>query len=118
MYIVKKIKSNGICIISLNGNVNIKNKNDYEREINDIINESSKKIIFDLENVGYINSIELDLLAYTIKKLKRIKGSIKFINASKSLLELFELTRLSKVLKICENEEIAIKKISDEELEN
>ena len=111
--VTDKLKTNGICVISLRGDINTENVDDFKEKIDNIINSSIKKYIIDFQELNYLNSVGTSVIAFALKKTKKFQGDIKLINLSSSILELFEITRLAKVFDIYNSEDEAIKALSD-----
>ncbi len=106
--VVAKPRANGVCVISLRGDIGAETVNDFKMKIDGIINNSTKKYIMDFQEVTYLNSIGVGAVAAALKKAKKFQGNIKLINVSPSVQELFEMTRLTKVFEIFDTEEEAI----------
>ena len=104
-----KTLANGVCVISLRGDIGAETVNDFKIKIDGIINNSIKKYIMDFQDVSYLNSIGVGAVAASLKKVKKFHGNIKLINVSPAIQELFEMTRLTKVFEIYDNEEDAVK---------
>ena len=83
--------------------------NDVKIKMDGIISSSVKNYIMDFQDISYLNSIGVGAIAATLKKVKKFQGNIKLINVSPAVQELFEMTRLTKVFEIFDNEEDAIK---------
>ncbi len=105
-------KSNNITLVVLRGEIGTETVNQFKDKIDAIINEGRKRLIMDFQEVSYLNSMGLGVVAATLKKVKKDKGDLKLINLSPSVQELFELTRLTKVFEIFDSEESAIKSFS------
>ncbi len=61
------------------------------------IKEGIKIFIFDLTNLKSINSSGLGILISSLKNVKKSGGSLKIINASEKILNIFKLTKLDNV---------------------
>ncbi len=105
-------KSNNITLVVLRGEIGTETVNQFKDKIDAIINEGRKRLIMDFQEVSYLNSMGLGVVAATLKKVKKDKGDLKLINLSPAVQELFELTRLTKVFEIFDSEETAIKSFS------
>ncbi len=105
-------KSNNITLVVLRGEIGTETVNQFKDKIDALINEGHKRLIMDFQEVNYLNSMGLGVVAATLKKVKKDKGDLKLINLSTSVQELFELTRLTKVFEIFDSEESAIKSFS------
>ncbi len=104
-----KTLANGVCVISLRGDIGAETVNDFKTKIDGIINSSTKKYIMDFQEVSYLNSIGVGAVAAALKKAKKFQGNIKLINVSPSIQELFEMTRLTKVFEMFDSEEEAVR---------
>ena len=104
-----KNKANGVCVISLKGDIGAETVNDFKIQIEGIINSAIKNYIMDFQDITYLNSIGVGAIAAALKKVKKFQGNIKLINVSPSVQELFEMTRLTKVFEIFDSEEDAIR---------
>ena len=73
-------------------------------EINDLINnlidKEKKKIVIDLENVGWMNSSGLGILIGAVTTLKNNGGKLVIVNVSDRIANLLKITKLSGVFNI------------------
>jgi len=104
-----KPKADGVILIVLRGEIGTETVNDFKDKIDQIVAEGQSKLIMDFQEVNYLNSMGLGVVAATLKKVKKSKGDLKLIRLSPAVQELFELTRLTKVFEIFETEEEAMK---------
>jgi len=58
------------------------------------------KFLINFENVKYISSAVLGMLMTVNKAIVKEKGELRLAGIDKSLMEVFKLTRLDKILKI------------------
>ncbi len=105
-------KGNDITLIILRGEIGTETVNQFKDKIDQIVNDGKNKLIMDFQEVNYLNSMGLGVVAATLKKVKKNKGDLKLINLSPAVQELFELTRLTKVFEIFDSEENAVKSFS------
>jgi anti-sigma B factor antagonist len=61
------------------------------------------EIILDFDLVEYLSSAALGKLITMHKKVAAAKGKLMLCNIQKDILEVFQLTRLDQVLKLCKN---------------
>jgi len=61
------------------------------------------EIILDFDLVEYLSSAALGKLITMHKKVAAAKGKLFLCNIQKDILEVFQLTRLDQVLKLCKN---------------
>ncbi len=102
-------KSNNITLVVLRGEIGTETVNQFKEKLDAIVNEGRKRLVMDFQDVSYLNSMGLGVVAATLKKVKKDKGDLKLVNLSPAVQELFELTRLTKVFEIFDSEESAIK---------
>ena len=102
-------KGNNITLIVLNGEIGTETVNQFKDRIDQIVNDGNTRLIMDFQDVNYLNSMGLGVVAATLKKVKKSKGDLKLLNLSPAVQELFELTRLTKVFEIFDSEDTAIK---------
>ncbi|GAB4269108.1 MAG: STAS domain-containing protein [Candidatus Rifleibacteriota bacterium] len=105
-------KGNDVTLIVLRGEIGTETVNQFKDKIDQIVAEGKNKLIMDFQEVNYLNSMGLGVVAATLKKVKKSKGDLKLINLSPAVQELFELTRLTKVFEIYDSEESALKSFS------
>lgn len=97
-----------IKIIELEGEVDVYTSMNLKKELNNLIDNGSKKIIINLKKVIYMDSSGLGVLVAVLKKIKKDEGSMKITNLSSSIKKIFELTRLTKFFEIYEEEKEAL----------
>ena len=105
-------KSNDVTLVVLRGEIGTETVNQFKDKIDQIVADGKNKLVMDFQEVNYLNSMGLGVVAATLKKVKKNKGDLKLINLSPAVQELFELTRLTKVFEIFDSEEDAVKSFS------
>ena len=90
MNITDQIKPNGICVISLQGDINKESLNDFKEKIEAIVNKTRKKYVINFQSVNIFTS---DGASVIVSALKKCKKSVEMLNFSLSLscpeMELF-----------------------------
>jgi len=102
-----------ITIIDLVGN--IKTNDDYtsfKKTIDDTIQDGRVKLILNFKSVHFINSSGLGRLILASKRAKENGGSLKIVELSADLQELFSFTRLDSKIDIFPTEEDAVESFS------
>ena len=88
---------NGVLTINLIERVDSNNANDFEKEIDEIIEQSTfDELLLDGEKLAYISSAGLRV----ILRLKKKEPSLKVINVSSDVYEIFDMTGFTEVLTI------------------
>lgn len=106
-------KGNGVTLVVLRGEIGADTVNDFKEKMEATITTSCKKYVIDFQEVNYLNSVGIGVVAAALKRVKRSQGNIKLANLSPAVAELFEMTRLTKVLEIYDSEEEAIKSFGE-----
>ena len=83
-----------------------------EKEFKDIVqlelNQGSEKFIFDLKSCDFIDSTFLSVLVTSYKRIAENKGQLKIVGFKPAVRSMFELTRLTKIFDIYEDEQTAL----------
>lgn len=106
--VMAKPRPNGVCLILIQGDIGNDTVDVFNTKIEEIIKKPTRNYIMDFAEVRYLDSVGVGAVTEALKRAKSIKGNIKFINLSSMTMELFEMTRLTKVLNIYESEEDAL----------
>lgn len=64
-----------------------------------------RKLLLNFANVEFMSSAALGKLIRLHQRLTQVSGKLVLCNISKSILEIFQLTRLDKMLKIVDSEQ-------------
>src|SRR5437870_12378821 len=103
-----------VTILDISGRITLGEGNVALREIvRDLLEKGSKKILLNLGEVQYVDSSGLGELVGTCKTVRSQGGELKLVNLSRRVHELFQMTRLSSVFCIEEDEARAIKSFGD-----
>ena len=70
--------------------------------------ERRTKIILDFSNVEYLSSAALGKLITMEKKVKSAKGKLRLCCIRPEIYEVFAITKLNRLFKICEDQERAL----------
>lgn len=96
-------------IIDMSGRITVGEGNLLLRELVGNLVESGKKdIVLNLGDVTYVDSSGLGELVRTLTTIRNLHGELKLVNLSKRVEELLQMTRLSSVFDIYEDEASAI----------
>lgn len=90
-------KTDNTLKIALDGRIDSTNAADVEKQLDDIINENSfEELIIDAQKLEYISSAGLRI----ILRLKKNNSSLKIVNVSSDVYEIFEMTGFSEIMPI------------------
>ncbi len=79
------------------------------REFLEMADEASDKMLLDFQGVTFMSSAMIGKIVLLNKKCKAGKTTIKLCNIAPSIMEVFEITRLTKVFAIYESIDEAMK---------
>ncbi len=66
------------------------------------------KLVLDFSNVEYLSSAALGKLITMDKKVKAAKGKLRLCSIRPEIYEVFAITKLNKLFKICRDQEEAV----------
>jgi anti-sigma B factor antagonist len=96
-------------VIEMSGRIKVGEGNLLLREMVGNLAESGKKnIVLNLGEVTYMDSSGLGELVKTHSTIRKLQGELKLVNLSKRVEELLQMTKLSSVFDIYEDEASAI----------
>jgi anti-sigma B factor antagonist len=73
--------------------------------------DARKKIVLDFSNVEYLSSAALGKLITLDKKVKGVNGTLRLCSIRPEIYEVFTITKLNKLFKICEDQAAALASI-------
>lgn len=85
-------------IIRLSGRLDTTTAPSLEKAINEDVADE-KNLVFDVKFLEYVSSAGLRVILSTQKKMQNI-GSMKFINVSEAVMEVFQITGFTDILTI------------------
>ncbi len=94
-------------ILSLQGRLDLTSAADLKDASRYIIDKENCKLILNMEAVEFINSSGLGALVSILKDVRNSKGTLKLSNLAPHVKEIFDITQLSNIFDICENEQTA-----------
>jgi len=103
------IERDDVVVIALSGKImGGPEAGEINELINNLIDNDKKKIIIDLENVGWMNSSGLGILIGAVTTLKNNNGKLIIVNVSDRIANLLKITKLSGVFDIEQDVDNAI----------
>jgi anti-anti-sigma factor len=89
-----------ITIVRLDKRIDSSNADDFEKEIDKIIKEGKKKILFDFSGTDYISSAGLRVLLLTVKGTKKAGGKVALCSLKPFILEVFVTAGFNQIFSI------------------
>jgi len=84
--------------------INVNTSASFKTKFNDLIAQGNLIILLNLSEIDFIDSSGLGAIISVLKSLSRNKGHLAICGAKTPVVNLFSLTRLDRVLKLCSNE--------------
>ena len=106
---LRREKKNDVTICCIVGEININTVPDLKVIFNGIIEEKLEKVLLNLEEVEYIDSLGLATLLFFDKGLKAASGKMIISNIIPKVGSIFKITKVDQVLTIFDAEEEALK---------
>ncbi len=105
---IKSFEKEGVAVYQVNGEINISTSPELKKQFE---KQNAKKIVIDLEKVGYIDSSGLATLVEILKKTKTAGGGLALAGMSDKVKSLFEITKLDKLFQIVRTQDEGISKV-------
>jgi anti-anti-sigma factor len=104
---------NGICVISVEGNIALDGVNEAKTYLRPHMeNQDLKGILINFEKVNFIDSSGIGLIVSVFKAMQQREGKFALSNLSKKNEEIFTITRLNKILDIYSTEGEALSSLA------
>jgi len=82
------------------------------KELYKLVDEMDrKKLIVDFTKVQFLASAAISVFLTLLKKSNAIKGTLVLCGMRKELMQVFEITKLTKLFKFAEDEKAALKQL-------
>jgi len=106
---IKNKEVNDQTILELQGEIDVYTYPSLNDALLNLISSGITKIIINIENIAYIDSTGLGVLANSANKIQDKDGELRIICTNPQLIKVFDVSGLtSKNLKIYKNEQLAI----------
>ncbi len=102
-----------IPIVHINGEIDIYTCPELRKKLCELIDNGSRKLILDLENIQYIDSTGLGTIAHTARAIESENGQIFVISSKNQIKKIFKVSGLEKKnITLCDTETSALKELS------
>jgi anti-anti-sigma factor len=100
---------NGIYLLALNGRLVLgEESNGFRTTVDNLLSSGAKKMVINLEHVGYVDSAGLGALIEAHRKTKAQGGRLKLSNLGPNFKHALELSRLLPTFETCPTEAAAM----------
>jgi anti-sigma B factor antagonist len=103
IYIVEKLLD-GLIVVDVRGRITLGPETEALRgKLKQLIESGQRRIILNLAEVTYIDSVGLSTLVASYTSARRAGGDLKLLHLPRGVHQLLQVTRLSTVFEIFEN---------------
>ncbi|MBZ5668517.1 MAG: STAS domain-containing protein [Acidobacteriia bacterium] len=107
IYIVEKLLG-GLMVVDVRGRITLGPETEALRgKLKQLIEGGQRRIILNLGEVTYVDSVGLSTLVASYTSARRAGGDLKLLHLPRGVHQLLQITRLSTVFEIYENLEAA-----------
>src|SRR3989338_10956706 len=90
--------------LEISGDLDFHSSPDLKKKFQEIFDRQTRKIVVNLEKVGYIDSSGLATFVDALKKSKRINGLLILTELAPVVRSVFEIAKLDKVFTLASSE--------------
>lgn len=99
----------GVIVLEMRGKLDINSSMALKEDFGKFISDGKKSILINMADVDFINSSGLGALVSGLKMVREENGVLKLCSLRQYVKELFEVSQLTKIFSIFENEKDALK---------
>jgi anti-anti-sigma factor len=93
-------------VIELKGELDtFRTANDFNRVVNDFIDQGDKKFVFDFKKLQYVNSYLLGCVAQAYRRIKEKQGRIYVLTDNPEIQSLFDVSGLAEAVSIFKSQD-------------
>jgi anti-sigma B factor antagonist len=112
--ITNRRKSGSITIVDLRGRIDLGEASlTLRRTIRDLVDRGQTKLILNFSEVNSMDSAGVGELVGAYMPVKAKGGELKFLNPTKKVLGILQVTQLDKVFEVYTDEQMAIRSFSE-----
>ena len=115
IYIVEKVIE-GVILVDVRGRITLGPETEALRsKLKQLIDSGQQRVILDLGEVSYIDSVGLSTLVASYTSARRAGGDLKLLRLPRGVHQLLQITRLSTVFEVYETLEAARQAFAQEQ---
>ena len=113
LHMVEKLVS-GVIVLDLRGRITLGEETEALREkVKSLVEAGHTRLILNLEEVIYVDSVGLSTLVATYTSARRQGGDVKLLKLTKRIHDLLQITRLSTVFETFDSLEDATRSFGE-----
>jgi len=101
-------------VLNIQGFLDAHTAQNFESELQKLINESNYNIIVNLDGLQYISSAGLGVFMGVIEDIRNNGGDLKICCAAPKVFKVFDLLGFPSLYEFYDSEDLAVKKFTDQ----
>lgn len=97
---MKRIQKGKLDILKLSENITLLNIDDFKTQMTDLLKSASSHLILDLQEVKYINSSGLGMIAHSVMNAQKSGKELIITGILPPLQDIFEVVKFSTFMKL------------------
>lgn len=102
-----------VCLKPLNQNIDATASTEFKARVVDLINQGNNFFLLNLSQVDFVDSSGLGAMISILKTLTQNNGDIVLCEMKIPVQNLFNLTRMNSVFRICSNEKEGLESLKE-----
>jgi anti-sigma B factor antagonist len=94
-------------LLVVRGEIDVQTAPALRTALVEIIDEGGRRILVDLEGVGFIDSVGLGMLMAGLKRARSRDGDLEIIATGRAVLHVFEVTGVNRIMTVHAGREAA-----------
>ncbi len=107
-FVASERLSDGSFVVSVRGDADLHSAPEFRDRLGTIIDDGAKRVLVDLSETTFIDSMALGVILGNAKRLRAAGGQVELIVATPDIRRVFEITMLDRVLVIHPSRELAV----------
>ncbi len=101
-------KVGSVAIVKVSGVVDSETVDEFSNSLTSLVEKGELQILLDIEELSYINTAGLSVIADVFKKARQKQGSLKILNAPELIKELLDIVRFTRIIDLFDDEDAAL----------
>jgi anti-sigma B factor antagonist len=98
----------GIAVVAVRGDADLHTAHELRSAIGDAIDGGATRLVVDLAETTFIDSMTLGVLLGAVKRLRPVGGTVSVVCTDANIRRIFEITLLDRVFSLQESREAAL----------
>jgi anti-sigma B factor antagonist len=113
---IRNVRRQGdVTIVEIEGHFDAQGAPEMKAKLHDLIDEGNNKLVFELQEMEFIDSAGLGVLVSCLRRAAAKGGDVRLAEVPPFCRSIFELTRLTRVFDVNESLEHAVEVLSEAE---